>query len=569
MRSFRFVAAGVLLATCLVGYLQADTTHQTSFSLLPLPPISRPATPARPAYAQPPSAPAAAQPGYPLPAAANVQAYALPAAAAPVYAPPQATFPVGWQPAAGQPAAGQPVAAQPMVWQPAAGHPGAAYLPAYAPATYGLPPAGYSRVPTTMLPGAATPPAVPVAGPYAPAYPPVAPATSGTVYRLMGDPPVSAPQVEAPAYDPAQLWQSQPLSKAAGRGPAHWLAGVAGSRLGCNTPWFGSVSGLLMSRDNEEHYLFSYDDANESVQLTNSRDTNFEWSGGFDVRLGRYFNCGRNAVEGVYWGLFPSSDSTLTTSADTVGALNGILNWDQLNYGLDMMMMPRTADQFVNNSNAHLLTRDNEIHNVELNLLHFCGPCNVDPCGNSRLRHSWLAGVRFFKFHDNLLFGAEENGGNGRFLLEDDEIYYNIDIDNNLIGVQVGATGEYLLTCRWSLDYGFKFGVFNNQIDHVSEIGGSQGVAVINNGPNMGTAFFVDSSKDDVAFLGEANLGLSWCYNDCWTVALGYRAVAVTGIAHPTEQIYHDLRGIQDVQWVDSGGSLILHGGYAAVEFCY
>ena len=46
-------------------------------------------------------------------------------------------------------------------------------------------------------------------------------------------------------------------------------------------------------------------------------------------------------------------------------------------------------------------------------------------------------------------------------------------------------------------------------------------------------------------------------------------SVAVTGIAHPTDQIYHDLRGIQDVRWIGSNGSLVLHGGYARAEYRY
>jgi hypothetical protein len=132
--------------------------------------------------------------------------------------------------------------------------------------------------------------------------------------------------------------------------------------------------------------------------------------------------------------------------------------------------------------------------------------------------------------------------------------------------LQLGSSGAYAVSCRCSLDYGIKLGVFANHISHTSEIGGSQGIATINNGPNLGVDFYVVNTKKDIAMLGEAKLGLTW-KSGCWTGSIGYRAVAITGVALPTNQIYHDLRGIQDVRQVDSNGSLILHGGYAHCQY--
>jgi hypothetical protein len=389
----------------------------------------------------------------------------------------------------------------------------------------------------------------------------------------------------------------------------------------CASPWFVGFGGLVMSRDNENKYRFSYDSWDESIQLTNAQDANFDWASGFEVRFGRMFNCGQNAVEAVYWGLFPSDGVTTTTAGDVVGNLNGILNWDQLDYGLDPLLLPRTADEFVNNSTMHMVQRHNEIHNIEVNFLTFLGggygggkapggavgsggACGggCSSCGRaasakgnagfgsnallagigsrhghghggcgavcgSRWSHDWLVGLRIFSFRDHLLFGAEETGGNGVFGYEDDEIYYDIDITNDLVGLQLGYSGAYAMSHRCSLDYGIKFGMYGNQISHVSEIGGNQGIATINNGPNVGIDFYVENTKKEVSFLGEANLGVAWQFGNCWSAKIGYRAVAVTGIAHPTNQIYHDLRGIQDVEWIGSNGSLVLHGGYASAQY--
>jgi hypothetical protein len=183
----------------------------------------------------------------------------------------------------------------------------------------------------------------------------------------------------------------------------------------CTSPWIVGFGGLLMARDDENYYRFSYDGANEAIQLTNARDANFEWARGFEASVKRKFNCDRNAVEGVYWELFPNTGTTTTTSADTAGALNGILNWDQLDYGLDAFLVPWTGDDFVNNSTIHMVQRENRIRNIEFNLFTYLGECNgkvacggCSACGGaanvkglvkdagSRWSHDWLVGIRIF-----------------------------------------------------------------------------------------------------------------------------------------------------------------------------
>jgi len=304
------------------------------------------------------------------------------------------------------------------------------------------------------------------------------------------------------------------------------------------------------------------------------------WSSGFDVRFGHYLNCGQNAIEVVYWGLFPGQEYTQTTSADVLGNLNGILNWNNLDYN------GAPASNIVNVApgadGVHALWRNFEFHNVEVNLWRFCGNCAASTCSNSgggygkscggavcnrsRWRYNMLAGVRYFRFHEDLLFGADGD----QFVMNygDDEIFYNIDIDNDLLGFQLGCETEYCVGRRWTLDGGIKLGIYNNHISHISEIGGNLGTATINGGgPNSGRDFYVNNSKNDVSFLGETNLGFQYLIHPNWTARFGYRAVAVTGVALPSEQIYPDLRGINDVELIGSNSSLLLHGGYAGVEY--
>ena len=277
----------------------------------------------------------------------------------------------------------------------------------------------------------------------------------------------------------------------------------------------------------------------------------------FDLRFGKYFNCGQNAIQAVYWGLFPETGTTITTT-DGITQLDAILNFSQLDYN------GGAANLLTDDAQMHVLFRDNEFHNVEVNLLQFVG-------GGSGvwgpLSYNFLAGVRYFKFRDNLLFVADTIDRQVTGAAE--EVNYQIDLDNNLIGFQIGTEGSYCASNRLSFDFGTKIGVFGNHVEHLSWIGGSAGTAVINNGPNLGREFVVNNSKNDVAFLAELDLGANYCINDCWSLIGGYRAVAVTGVALPTNQIYPDLRGIQDVEQVASNGSLILHGGYFGVECNY
>ena len=91
-----------------------------------------------------------------------------------------------------------------------------------------------------------------------------------------------------------------------------------------------------------------------------------------------------------------------------------------------------------------------------------------------------------------------------------EEIYYGVKTENQLFGFQLGGRGEYYLTCRLAMNFGHKVGLYGNHIEHESVIGGSAGLAMINNGPNYGRYFYVENSKDDLSLLGELLVGLSY-----------------------------------------------------------
>jgi hypothetical protein len=64
------------------------------------------------------------------------------------------------------------------------------------------------------------------------------------------------------------------------------------------------------------------------------------------------------------------------------------------------------------------------------------------------------------------------------------------------------------------------------------------------------------------------NFGLGYQISSCWRFGAGYRVVAASGVALAPNQIVTDtFIDIPGVQRVDSNGSLLLHGGYANLEF--
>ena len=327
--------------------------------------------------------------------------------------------------------------------------------------------------------------------------------------------------------------------------------------------WFGSIGWVFMTRDKEEHTHFSYDDIDESTQLLDTRDTEMDWSSGVDMRLGHYFNCGANAIEAIYWGVYAENEQTriLGAPGPLGGNLNGIFNFDQLDYN------GAPANTFVDAALVHRLRREWEFHNIELNLLGVTGNGGFYRSCNSRWLYSWVTGVRYFRFDEYLEFAADtvDTVFNG----DPNEIGYNIDIENHLLGYQVGGRGDYCVCDKLSIYGASKIGIYNNHIRHQSRIGGSAGDAVVNNGPNAGRAFNVSGHKDDFAMLAELDLGLDYRINCCWNAQVGYRAIAVSGVALPVHQIPPDLRGVDDNEFIASTNSLILHGAYVSLAYCY
>jgi hypothetical protein len=115
-----------------------------------------------------------------------------------------------------------------------------------------------------------------------------------------------------------------------------------------------------------------------------------------------------------------------------------------------------------------------------------------------------------------------------------------------------------------------KFGVYANYMEQDSRVYNVNGTAVVGPGnPLAGSVYDISSDKTIVSFMGELDLGMNWQLMPCLGVGVGYRAVAISGLAYATDQIPSSFADLPGVAMIDSNADMILHGGYAAVTLTW
>ena len=185
-------------------------------------------------------------------------------------------------------------------------------------------------------------------------------------------------------------------------------------------------------------------------------------------------------------------------------------------------------------------------------------------------------GVRYFRIDDDLSYDtefAEWSGGaydqptyNGFSFDNSNELCYDVQIDNNLVGPQLGWTTDYCICCRWNLFMNSTFGIFDNHINQWQRMwSGGGGNVTLADGSN----FNVRSNKDNIAFLGELRVGCAYDISCHWRAIAAYRALALTGIATSAGQIPDNFSSRAEVAQINSDNSLVIHGIQTGVECRY
>jgi hypothetical protein len=316
----------------------------------------------------------------------------------------------------------------------------------------------------------------------------------------------------------------------------------------------------------------------DPTTVLNTSDVQGDWFGGFEIGAGWCFNGGQNAVEVVYWGLFPSLQHGEFYGANALGALNPhpAINFSTLDYSDGFNT--GTAFEWYEDAERHHIQSSYSVNSVEVNLLGTCcgcgGPfgCAAAGCGPSNYGGSpwgfgWIGGFRYFNFDENLLFCTDDV--DTTFDGSDGELHYDIQTTNNLYGVQLGGGINRCIGCKWSL-YGVgKVGAFLNDSSMEQSVYGPNGYATVNTGVYDTQEFRVRESENSLAMVGQLDLGARYQINCRWSAQFGYRVVAVSGVALTAPNIPRDFADLEAVADYDHCSSVILHGGYAGVTFCW
>jgi opacity protein-like surface antigen len=367
-----------------------------------------------------------------------------------------------------------------------------------------------------------------------------------------------------PVIEPGTATDYTDAMKGGYEGTCNTIAGPCGGSCGCHNHYL-YANALLFNRLRPGGFATSvYGNGDQAINFCN-REFGGQWVGGFEIGGGWCFGCGCNqALEVVYWGLYPGFGDNIAT-----GTLDSMIDFSNVDYD------GGSADLFFDGAAAHRIRYDLSFHSFEANLIGNCGGplgcgrCGCcSPCHGSRWGHSWLAGFRYINFSSDFLFSADN--ADTVFDGSDSELNYEVDLDNDLYGFQLGVGLDYCVTSKLQAYAVAKFGVYLNDISHRQAIYGPLGAGTLNTGDFAGQDYVIDDSDVDLAFAGQMDLGARYAFHDNWSVDFGWRLLGLSGVAITEDNVaqgnFQNVLGISDTQ---TTGSLILHGGYVGLTYCW
>jgi hypothetical protein len=329
---------------------------------------------------------------------------------------------------------------------------------------------------------------------------------------------------------------------------------------GCGL-WYGSLNALYMTRNSPNRVWTTFENGNQPNQIM-STDMGMAWQPGGEIRVGRRFECSNWAVEGVYWMLADFHASQCATVPG--GQVNTPLVFNGVDFGNDAHDAQFYFGGDVVGAQAHTLVRNDSINNAEINLVRSSLFCSCDGAWNMDV----LFGARFFRFADSLTWGTLQAGCNWGANGGQNEAYLDDNVSNLMYGAQVGFDARYRFHPKWEVCVGTKFAVMGNHMQSDFDIhrgDGVEGSAAAWTGETG--SYPVHAIRDDVSFLAQLDVGLRWEFACHWSADVGYRVVAISGVATADSQIPFYLVDLPEVGFIKDSNSLIVHGVYAGL--CY
>lgn len=325
--------------------------------------------------------------------------------------------------------------------------------------------------------------------------------------------------------------------------------GNCGQSCGCG--WQVYAGAVYMTRDSSNKKWTTYETGNNPNQLMYYPDS--DWGGGVDFSATKFFGCDcSSGIQGVYYGFGNDGYNSLTSATNS---LSTPIDVGLVSYG------GTPAVNLYDNARTHVVTRDDEFYNVEINYIKYIlgNPCTGGGCGCSPYNVAVLTGFRYIRFEDNIGFMSFQPN-NTCVTLEN-------GVTNQLFGWQVGALFTHNCSEKFSWFASPKVGIFANQVDayarsynHAGQVGTFDAT---------GHAFDLSSSKTDVAMVGSLDLGVNYKLGCHWSLTGGYRMVGIAGLALADDQVPAYLAAEGDWTDIESSGATIFHGAFFGATFCW
>ncbi|MFK8115100.1 MAG: BBP7 family outer membrane beta-barrel protein [Rubripirellula sp.] len=368
------------------------------------------------------------------------------------------------------------------------------------------------------------------------------------------------------------------------------MASCGSSRPALNR-WFGSANLLFLTLEEGRGNRIATGTGLGSDFNTSLVDP--DASTGFDIMAGRYLDCNQFGLGIGYFLWNPGAEQVVRNG--TVGTIRAN-NVGYNDISVDAGVGVEPIYDIVNGSGGYAgatgvrVTRDLRFQGIEANLFSF-GLMGAQRVARSGCNHSLLGkhglqggfggasgplrrpatgrvrvmtshGFRWMQIEDSLELAYNVDGAAGYAA---NDIYDNVDIENNLFGYQFGGRLTYCLSSRMNLNIGGKFGIYGNNVEMRHRLGTETTAAYIT---TAGVDDIDTESSDTVlATLGELDMGLGYRLNNAWTVRGGYRLMGITGVANAVDSVPSDYSSLAASGQVDANDSYILHGGYVGLEF--
>ena len=325
--------------------------------------------------------------------------------------------------------------------------------------------------------------------------------------------------------------------------------------------WFGGIYGVGLALQKGYGTDVSYNSQNPFPALLTTNSAAVDYGPGFETRIGKYLNqCW--GVEFSYWGVYPSREEEGISFTPTSVDLASAIDFNGLRYsnGVTEDSVSAWFGTLANPATAHRVRHNFEAHNIELNLIRNPYRRNADT------HFELIAGLRYLLLDES--FGFDSSLNNDVFGVDPaDDLYYDVEVDNHLIGFQVGSRLDHYLSKRIAVNCGSKFGIFGNRIQHRQSVVSGSGVYATN--VATGENYRFDVTDNEVSFLGELFAGLTYDISQSWRLSCGYRAVTASDVARSVGNIPRagEFGSWERVQATNSTDSLLMHGAYLGLEY--